>query len=94
MEETLMTPDVCMMFLVWSFYYHDIIPEPNVSYSKHNKFSAEDVTRLDELKATLFRSVEEESVLNACNQFRLAKIRQEPCPFSQVQLDNMFAKEL
>lgn len=22
-----MTPDVCMRFLVWSYYYHDVLPE-------------------------------------------------------------------
>lgn len=24
MQEILMTPDVCMRFLVWSYYYHDV----------------------------------------------------------------------
>ena len=27
MQEILMTPDVCMRFLVWSYYYHDIMPD-------------------------------------------------------------------
>lgn len=26
MQEILMTPDVCMRFLVWSYYYHDVMP--------------------------------------------------------------------
>ena len=25
MHDILMTPDVCMKFLVWSYYYHDVI---------------------------------------------------------------------
>ena len=89
-----MTPDVCMRFLVWSYYYHDIMPEKSVSYKKCGKFSEADAIRLDELKAMLFKCFEEQSVVNACNQFRLAKVRQEPCPFTQSELDQMFAPEL
>ncbi len=88
-----MTPDVCMRFLVWSYYYHDIIPQSDVSYSACGKFSAEDAARLDELKAMLFKCFEQESVVNACRQFQLARVRQEPCPFTQSELGTMFAKE-
>ena len=49
--------------------------------------------KLDELKDMLFKCFEEQSVINACKQFQMAKVRKEPCPFSQVELDNMFAKE-
>ena len=38
----LMTPDIAMQFMVWSYFYHDIHPEKNVSYSKCGKFSEED----------------------------------------------------
>lgn len=88
-----MTPDVCMRFLVWSYYYHNVIPEKNVSYMACGKFDVADAEHLDELKAMLFKCFEEESVANACKQFLLAKVRQEPCPFTQTELDNMFAKE-
>ena len=88
-----MTPEVAMQFMVWSYYYHDILPEKGVSYAACGKFSDEDVIRLDALKETLFKCFEEESVFNACKQFHLAKIRQEPCPFPLETLDNMFAKE-
>lgn len=93
MEEILMTPDVAMKFMVWSYYYHDIMPEKNVSYSKSAKFSNADSKRLDELKEMLFKCFEEQSVFNACKQFQLAKIRKEPCPFPQQLLDSMFASE-
>lgn len=93
MQEILMTPDVCMRFLVWSYYYHDVLPEKSVSYKGCGKFTDEDATRLDELKDMLFKCFEEQSVANACRQFQMAKIRQEPCPFPQSELDNMFAKE-
>ena len=93
MQEILMTPDVCMRFLVWSYYYHDVMPEKTVSYRVCGKFSEADSERLDELKDMLFRCFEEESVVNACRQFQMAKVRQEPCPFSQHELDGMFAKE-
>ena len=49
-----MTPDVCMRFLVWSYYYHDVIPEKHVSYKTCGKFSEDDCQRLDTLKDTLF----------------------------------------
>ena len=93
MDEILMTPDVAMQFMVWSYYYHDVMPEKTVSYAKSGKFSNEDVKRLDELKEMLFKCFEEQSVLNACKQFQMAKVRKEPCPFPQSTLDNMFAKE-
>ena len=93
MNEILMTPDVCMKFLVWSYYYHDIMPEKAVSYKSCGKFSDEDATRLDELKDMLFKCFEEQSVFNACKQFQMAKIQNEPCPFPQASLDSMFAKE-
>lgn len=93
MQEILMTPDVCMQFLVWSYFYHDVMPEKNVSYKECGKFSDDDAERIDELKEMLFKCFEEQSVFNACKQFQLAKIRKEPCPFPQQILDNMFAKE-
>ena len=89
-----MTPDVAMRFMVWSYFYHDVMPEKNVSYANCRKFSVEDVKRLDELKEMLFKCFEEQSVFNACKQFQMAKVRHEPCPFPQATLDNMFAKEI
>ena len=118
MDEILMTPEVAMQFMVWSYFYHDVMPEKNVSYAKCGKFSAADVMHLDELKDMLltyrsssfapqqseqarlhsvwrrFKCFEEQSVFNACKQFQMAKVRHEPCPFSQAALDNMFAKEV
>lgn len=88
-----MTPDVCMRFLVWSYYYHDVMPEKGISYKTCGKFSDEDSKRLDELKTMLFKCFEEPSVVNACRQFQLAKVRNEQCPFPQSELDSMFAKE-
>ena len=46
MQEVLMTPDLCMRFLIWSYYYHDIIPEQGKSYSVSGKFAETDVERL------------------------------------------------
>lgn len=94
MQEILMTPDVCMKFLVWSYYYHDLLPEQHMSYKTCGRFSEEDALRLDELKDMLFKCFEAQSVLNACQQFRLAKLRQEPSPFTQQDLDRMFATEV
>lgn len=88
-----MTPETCMQFLVWSYYYHNVMPEKSVSYKVCGKFSDSDAERLDELKDMLFKCFEEQSVVNACKQFQLAKIRQEPCPFPQEALDSIFARE-
>lgn len=93
MQEILMTPDVCMRFLVWSYFYHGEMPQPTVSYKACGKFSDADCLRLDELRDMLFKCFEEESVVNACRQFQMAKVRHEPCPFTQNELDDMFAKE-
>ena len=70
------------------------MPLRNVSYKACGKFSDDDSERLDELKDTLFKCVEEQSVFNACKQFQMAKVRNEACPFSQDELDSMFAKEI
>lgn len=94
MQTIIMTPDVCMRFLVWSYYYHNVMPEKNVSYTTCGLFSEADAHRLDELKDTLFLSFTEESVVNACHQFQLAKQRNEPCPFPQSDLDAIFAAEV
>ena len=92
MQEIIMTPDVCMRFLVWSYYYHNVMPEKSGSYKACGLFSDVDVRRLDGLKDTLFKCFEEQSVINACKQFQLAKARGEACPFPQSELDAMFAK--
>ncbi len=82
-----------MKFLVWSFYYHSVMPEKGVSYKACGKFTDSDAERMDELKDLLFKCFEEQSVVNACHQFQLAKMRQEPCPFTQSELDQIFAPE-
>lgn len=89
-----MTKDVGMRFLIWSYYYHAIQPEPNRSYATYGKFSPADARRLDELKEMLFKCFEPTSIAAACRQFLLAKQRQEPCPFAQADLDRLFAHEL
>lgn len=94
MDEILMTPDVCMQFLVWSYYYHGVLPRKDVSYAESGMFAEKDVVRLDELKATLFKCFEEDSLMRACQQFQMAKLRGESCPFPQQMLDNMFAKAI
>ena len=93
MSETLMTPDVCMQFLVWSYYYHDVMPRKGVSFAGCGLFTDKDVARLDELNELLFKCFQEDSIERACMQFRLAKHRGEPCPFPQHSLDAMFAAE-
>ena len=91
MNDILITPEVCMMFLVWSYYYHGVMPEKNVSYSECDLFHKDDIAKLDEIKSALFKCFEEESVIRACFQFRQAKKNGEPCPYPQDTLDKMFA---
>lgn len=92
MEEIIMTPDVCMRFLIWAYYYHNILPEKDKSFKDYGVFTSKDAKRLDEMRITLFKCYEEASVRNACAQFALAKEKNEPCPFTQEELDRMFAK--
>ena len=94
MQEVLMTPDLCMRFLIWSYYYHDIIPEQGKSYGLSGLFLQKDVESLDLLNESLFRCFEASSVINAVHHFQEARIRREPCPFSQEELDGMFARSI
>lgn len=93
MNEILMTPETGMQFLIWSYYYHNIIPEKSKSFASYGKFPVEAIPQLDEMKNALFRCFEEDSVMNACKQFRMAKMKNEPCPYTQTQLDSIFSKE-
>ena len=94
MEEILMTPDVAMQFMVWSYYYHDIIPEKSVSYAKCGRFAAADVPQLDQLRDLLFKCFEAQSVYAACKQLQVAKESHAACPFTQEALDHIFAAEV
>lgn len=93
MDEILMSPDVCMRFLIWSYYYHGIIPSPAASYVACGRFADADARKLDQLQEALFKCFEEASVRRACLQFARAKELGEPCPFPQDELDLMFAAE-
>lgn len=88
-----MTPDMCYRFIIWSYYYHEIVPEKERSYSTCGKFSPKDVKHLDYLKRLLYECFEEASVLGACHQLQKAKEMNETCPFSREELDAMFAHE-
>lgn len=94
MDEILITPDTCMQFLIWSYYYHGIMPTKDTDYRSYGTFSDHDGIRLNEIKDAMFRCFEETSVRNACKQFQIAKERHESCPFTQHTLDNLFAKEV
>lgn len=93
-QEILMTPTAAMQFLVWSFYYHGILPERAVSYGSYNKFAPRDVDKLDQLKAFLFKCFDDASVWRCCEQLTAARNHGEPCPFTQDMLDTMFAREV
>ncbi|MBO4806082.1 MAG: hypothetical protein J5554_08570 [Paludibacteraceae bacterium] len=94
MQTTIMTQDLCMRFLVWSYYYHGIQPEKEKSFSEYGIFKESDCQRLDELKDSLFLCFEAESIHRACEQFYRARVLHEPCPYSQADLDRMFASEV
>lgn len=94
MDKYLMTQDVAMRFIVWSYFFHGIRPEKNVSYADCGKFSERDVTHLDQLRDTLFRTVTEQSVFNACAKLDMAVVMHEQSPYPQRELDKMFAKEV
>lgn len=85
-----MTPDMCMKFLIWSYYYYDILPTSQYSYTTCNLFTKDVQLKLDNLKATMFLCVTEDSVKNAAEQLRMAKMRNEVCPYTKSELDNIF----
>lgn len=93
MQEILMTSDTAFLFLIWSYYHHDILPQEDVSYRSYGKFSESDAQKLDEMKTMLFKCYEAGAIERSCQQFDRAKIAQEPCPFPKEELDNLFAKE-
>ena len=91
MDEILITPDTCMKFLVWSYYYHGIAPAPATSYAATGFFTAKDAEKLDVIKDAVFKCFDEASVKRALAQFDMAKARREPCPFSESELNTLFA---
>lgn len=92
MEDTYITPDMTMRFIIWSYYYHDIKPQKDVSYASYGLFAESDVDKLDFVKAALFKCYEEASLDRACLSWAHAKSLGEQCPYSQEELDEMFAK--
>lgn len=80
-----------MKFLVWSYFYHGIAPAPAFSYSSTAMFSAKDAEKLDMIKDSMFKCFDEESVKRALAQFDIAKAKHEPCPFSESELNSLFA---
>ena len=94
MDEILITPDTCMKFLVWSYFYHGITPSPAMTYAATGLFSAKDAEKLDVIKDSVFKCFDEASVGRALAQFDMAKARHEPCPFSQSELNTLFAAPL
>ncbi len=89
-----MSQELCMQFIVWSYYYHTILPKENESYKECGCFTDEDAERLDALKETMFKCFTQESVTNACFHLLRAKNSDEPCVWSQEELDAKFAKEI
>jgi len=90
MKETLMTPDMCMKFLIWSYYYYDIIPTSDFDFAECEKLSSELVLRLNNIKDMMLRCFTEDSVLRAVEQLRKAKMQNEVCPYSKIELDAIF----
>lgn len=88
-----MSREVALQFMIWSYYYHDIMPASNMSYKDCGRFADEDVKRLDDFKSTLLKTFEESTVQMACKNFDSAKNDPSSCPFTQSDLDAKFAKE-
>ncbi len=92
----MMTPDLAMRFLVWASYYHDLEPKCGKSFArfKNNQggdlFSLADSMRLDRVQEALFRCFDPPSVKRSCAQMKLAKEKNEPCPFSLEELNFLF----
>ena len=93
-QEIIVSPMFCMQFIVWSYYYHNILPIASCNYLSLYRFSPEDAERLNNIKNAVIEFYTEQSIKKACQQFDKAKEIGEPCPFTQQSLDAIFAKEI
>lgn len=91
MDDIFVTPDMCMKFMIWSYYYHGIMPNEKISYKACGMFSVSDVSKLDTIKDAIFRCYGRDSIVNMCKKFDMAKQLNEPCPFKREELDVLFA---
>lgn len=94
MNEIIITPEFCMQFLVWSYYYHSIIPAREGVFSESGMFRPYDADNMDAICSKILIFYGEESIRRACRQFDKAKEVGEECPFSQEMLDTIFAKPI
>mgnify|MGYP007069883711 CR=1 FL=1 len=92
MNDTLMTPDMCMKFLVWSYYYNDIVPTSDFKFEKSEMITEKQAEELNNIKQAMLLCFTEDSVMRAVGQLRQAKLNNEVCPFSKVELDSIFLK--
>lgn len=83
-----------MKFLVWAVYYNDLELEEDKSFASYGSFSVVDAQRLDHVKDALFKCFGAQSVANASFQMRKARQLGEPCPFSEVSLNELFGHSL
>ena len=92
----MMTPDLAMRFLVWSSYYNGLEPKCGKSFARFKNssgedlFSLADIQRLDRVQEALFRCFDPPSVKRSVEQMKLAKERNESCPFSLEELNFLF----
>lgn len=93
-QEIIITPIFCLQFIVWSYYYHNILPISSCDYRSLCRFSPNDADRLNLIKNAIIEFYTEQSIKKACQNFDKAKEEGEPCPFTQQFLDAIFAKEL
>lgn len=93
-QEIIVTPMFCMQFIVWSYYYHNILPTSTCDYRSLCRFFPTDAERLNLIKNAVIDFYTEQSIKKACEQLDKAKEFGEHCPFTQQSLDTIFAEEL
>ncbi len=93
MNDTLMTPDMCMKFLIWSYYYNNISPTADFNFEECKLFTPEQAFELNNIKRAMLLCFTEDSVVRAVEQLRMAKMKGEVCPFSKAELDAIFLKQ-
>lgn len=99
-QEVLMTPDLAMRFLIWAVYYNGIEPKCGKSFARFTnndgskKFADNDVDRLDRIQEALFKCFDPPSVKKSVAQLRLAKEKNEICPFGETELNMLFGTSL
>lgn len=94
MHDIIITPELCFQFLIWSYYYHSIMPSHKGAFISSGMFTPSDAERIEEIFSLILKFYDEDSIRQACKRLDTAKETESPCPYTQELLDMIFAKPI